>query len=593
MQFYLYNAVLRRWPTDVFQQLETVDNFFVTTIHVLVSAVQKIARVMKLPEGLVLFRGLGGTTELPDHFRNVDDNGCRGFAEWGFMSTTAEKSIAIQYSGVKEGKPLAMLFEIQVSSVDRGACIQDFSQYPGEVEYLWVPCSFIEPYGNQYLEVTLYGVVCVVRVRVNANLKALTVDDIVQAKKQAHVASFKYLLDETKRDIWNRAALARADERWSRDLSVRGQYSEYTLERFLNGIVGQCNEVFSRHERESPDVYNNSESFRGMVIEMLDVRATAVSKLELWLQDESRLLHFDHELQLRVAHRLRIAYLERKLPREESRVQAALELCRVKGLIQNSVQEMNDLHEVRIISAAAEDVSCRSLSLLVQAGSNVNAVDGNGETPLMKAAIAGHADAVEILVAIRAEINQKSNAGDTALILATQEGQADCVRTLGNLKADINVCEKNDLPAIYFAAQQGHVECVSALLKLGSDPHFKNVQRQTFLITAAYYGHPDCVQVFLKAGVDMDAADEKGFTAAMFCAFLGNEGHEKCLQALKDAGADMSLKDKRGKTALDYSKEYNHSRCSAILESAQRGGCNVTCQLSLRRAIRSIAKISP
>ncbi len=191
-QFHVYNAILRQWPRDVFELLEKDDNLFTTSIHVLVSAVQKIARVMKLPEGLLLYRGLGGTMRLPDHFWNADQNGCRGFAEWGFMSTTSKKSIAIQYSGVKEGKPLAMLFEIQVSSVDRGACIQEFSQYPGEVEYLWVPCSFVEPYGEQYVEVTPEGVARVVRVRVNANLKASTVEGILEVKKQTHLASFKY-----------------------------------------------------------------------------------------------------------------------------------------------------------------------------------------------------------------------------------------------------------------------------------------------------------------------------------------------------------------------------------------------------------------
>jgi hypothetical protein len=47
-------------------------NEFATTIHVLVSAVVNIARVMKLPSGLELFRGLGGLAELPDSFYKVD-----------------------------------------------------------------------------------------------------------------------------------------------------------------------------------------------------------------------------------------------------------------------------------------------------------------------------------------------------------------------------------------------------------------------------------------------------------------------------------------------------------------------------------------
>ena len=54
--------------------------------------------------------------------------GCRGFAEWAFMSTTADKSVAVQYSGVMEGRPKAMVLVITVSAVDRGACIRDLSQ---------------------------------------------------------------------------------------------------------------------------------------------------------------------------------------------------------------------------------------------------------------------------------------------------------------------------------------------------------------------------------------------------------------------------------------------------------------------------------
>ena len=42
----------------------------------LTSAVVKIARVMRLPVGLELYRGLGGTLELPKSFSEVDENGC-------------------------------------------------------------------------------------------------------------------------------------------------------------------------------------------------------------------------------------------------------------------------------------------------------------------------------------------------------------------------------------------------------------------------------------------------------------------------------------------------------------------------------------
>ncbi len=80
----------------MFGKFRAGGNLYATTIHILVSAVVKIARVMKLPSGLELFRGLGGLMALPDSFFRADSNGCRGFMEWGFLSTTSNKTIAIE-----------------------------------------------------------------------------------------------------------------------------------------------------------------------------------------------------------------------------------------------------------------------------------------------------------------------------------------------------------------------------------------------------------------------------------------------------------------------------------------------------------------
>lgn len=98
LQFVLYNAALRRWPSEVYDGLKAADNLFTTTIYVLVSAVQKLARVMKLPEGLRLYRGTGGRMALPPQFIKADEHGHRGYVEWGFMSTTAKRSSAAKFS---------------------------------------------------------------------------------------------------------------------------------------------------------------------------------------------------------------------------------------------------------------------------------------------------------------------------------------------------------------------------------------------------------------------------------------------------------------------------------------------------------------
>jgi hypothetical protein len=84
-----YNCVLRRWPKEAYDNRVSKGSTFTTTLHVLVSAVKKLASVVKLPDGLKLYRGLGGVSDSPKSFFKSHANGGRGFTEWGFMSTTS------------------------------------------------------------------------------------------------------------------------------------------------------------------------------------------------------------------------------------------------------------------------------------------------------------------------------------------------------------------------------------------------------------------------------------------------------------------------------------------------------------------------
>ena len=101
--FVIYNAILRRYPADIYKVYETADNKFPTTIFVLVSAIQRLSRCMNIPAGTLLDRGLGGSMELPDTFfvpsQHCITPNALGYCEFAFMSTTQDRSVAVQYSG--------------------------------------------------------------------------------------------------------------------------------------------------------------------------------------------------------------------------------------------------------------------------------------------------------------------------------------------------------------------------------------------------------------------------------------------------------------------------------------------------------------
>jgi hypothetical protein len=196
--FQIYNTILRRYPKEKFELFEKGDNQFSTTIFVLVSAVQKLSRFTRIPLGTQLYRGLGGKVDLPDIFFQIDDKGCSGYAEWGFLSTTSDRDVALGYSGVKERRPKAMVMVIETSSIDRGADISEFSQYPGEKEFLYLPCSFLQRarQGNGRAQVVDGGLVAFVSVRVNLNIKTQTVEELREQKveRKADASTYKEIL---------------------------------------------------------------------------------------------------------------------------------------------------------------------------------------------------------------------------------------------------------------------------------------------------------------------------------------------------------------------------------------------------------------
>jgi hypothetical protein len=119
-----------------------------------------------------------------------------------------------------------MVLRMETGTIDRGADISEMSQYPGEREFLWVPCSFLEPHGAPSVELVeaagggAGGVVTVVPVRVSVNLKALTVEELRSQKRDMHLNAFRYLRDETLREL---ERITREEGDFARGGRLRGE----------------------------------------------------------------------------------------------------------------------------------------------------------------------------------------------------------------------------------------------------------------------------------------------------------------------------------------------------------------------------------
>ena len=437
--FVLYNAVLRQFPVDIYNVFKDGSNLFSTTIFVLVSAVNKLSRCMNIPPGTLLYRGLGGTLEFPDRFTRADPNcatpNALGFLEFGFMSTTADKSVAVQYSGVKEGKPRAGILQISPNSVDRGADISLFSQYPAEKEYLFVPYSFIQGEGRQRTEVvTGGGVLTVVPVRVNINLKTETSEELKEKKKRLHLVSARAMVEEVRYELGEWAKSAEAAARLLKD-TTRNQGGTFTATTLAAAVVKQCEDVVKRHEAATLKEYVDDGAFRALVGEMLDTKAWAKEKKELWMRDEPQLICFLQGWSLCECHRLWQSYLQQCIDRASAgsreRASASLQLLVARSLVKRSVVgEVNGDGEDVMVQAGGDGWSAMNIYAAAAAGADVGSSDASGYTCVWNAARYGHKESITALLEVKGDVNKCDNIGRSSTFMASRNGHAECLKLL-------------------------------------------------------------------------------------------------------------------------------------------------------------------
>jgi ankyrin repeat protein len=509
--FVIYNAVLRRFPAEMYKVFKDANNLFSTTIFVLVSAVNKLSRCMNIPPGTLLYRGLGGTLEFPDSFTRGDTTcttpNALGFLEFGFMSTSADKSVAVQYSGVKEGKPKAGILQIRPNTVDRGADISEFSQYPAEKEYLFVPYSFVQGEGRQRTEVADGGgVLTVVPVRVNINLKSETVEELKEKKKRLHLASARAIVGEVKHELEEWAVHAQAALQLQRT-STREQEAASKLASF---IVDHCQNIVKMHADKSVEHYVDDDAFRKLVNEILDTKSWAKEKKRSWMQE----LLWDGAVN---------GHLES--------MTALLSI----GCDANLCNDGNNGNSPIYMAAQNGHATC--IKELFSCSGDVHKCNRDGESPIYIAARNGHADCITLLVSLGGNVNTCANNDISPIFTAACRGHAACITALVTLGGDINRCNSHGASPIFIAAQEGHSSCISELIRLKSDINKCDENGVHPIFTAAKNGLPDCIALLASAGGDVNKCNDEGVSPICIAA---KEGHASCISQLVSFGAVLN-----------------------------------------------------
>lgn len=181
------------------------------------------------------------------------------------------------------------------------------------------------------------------------------------------------------------------------------------------------------------------------------------------------------------------------------------------------------------------------LSLLLK-GVDPNLTDSRGRTALFTAVREGSQKALESLLASpQTNVNAVNADGETPLMLAAIRGALPAVQALVKRGAAVN---RKGWTPLHYACSGPDNGVAAFLIKEGAELNARSDNGTTPLMMAARYGNGDLVPLLLKAGAEPRAANEQELTAADFAQ---RSGRDRMAADLRRAMAEAAESAKAAK----------------------------------------------
>ncbi len=210
---------------------------------------------------------------------------------------------------------------------------------------------------------------------------------------------------------------------------------------------------------------------------------------------------------------------------------------------------------------AVESGDLKEAMRLLDDGADVNAhAEENGTTPLMIASGAGRLDLINLLLKRGADVNAKNQGGYTALDVAEEEYHRDvssALKAAGGTGQPDNRSRADHEMELQQAALDGNMRKVSTLLADGVDVNAADEEGWTPLRNAVFQENVTVVKLLLAKGADPNTRDRRdGSTSLQWAAQIG---HAEMVASLLKSGADVNARDTfSGSTALFFAAGAGH-----------------------------------
>jgi len=194
--------------------------------------------------------------------------------------------------------------------------------------------------------------------------------------------------------------------------------------------------------------------------------------------------------------------------------------------------------------------------LLATGQIDVNARNIYGNTALHTAAEYGYVDVISLLLQAGANIEMRGQDGQTPLLLATAKGHNEVVHTLLINGANPNQADNDNCTPLHQAALHGNLDAVRLLLEYGADTEQRSNNDQiTPLILAAVKEHAHIIELLISHGADTQAFSSNGMDASHM-AYL-KKNLDILITQLRHG---ISLSEKKYNRLIEYTEKVERTR---------------------------------
>jgi ankyrin repeat protein len=189
---------------------------------------------------------------------------------------------------------------------------------------------------------------------------------------------------------------------------------------------------------------------------------------------------------------------------------------------------------------------------------------------LHKAAHTGDIPALRQLIDEGSNLEARDSSGRTPLHVAAYASHDEAVRVLAEAGAELNALENRAYDVVTIAAVANDFAMLDLALDLGaSAANITSPYDGTALIAAAHLGYHKVVKRLIEGGAPLDHINNIGWTALIESVVLGDGGpnHTETARLLLAAGADKTIGDLQGVTPYEHAKSNGFSAMILVFES--------------------------